>query len=145
MAYKGSFKPINSFKYLGNPTNIIYRSRWELRLMSYLDTHPAVIAWSSEEHVIPYRSPIDRRVHKYYPDFYVKRNVNGKIKESLIEVNPKIQTIPPKVKKGNITRKYLHEVKTWGINEAKWTAAAEYCKDRHWDFKIMTEYELGLK
>tara|TARA_R110000822_G_scaffold3972_15_gene17003 strand:+ start:534 stop:971 length:438 start_codon:yes stop_codon:yes gene_type:complete len=145
MAYKGYFKPINSSKYLGNPTNIVYRSRWELRLMSYLDKHPDVIGWASEEHVVPYISPLDRRKHKYYPDFYVKRKINGKIKESLVEVKPKIQTMPPKIQKNSRSRRYLMEVRAWGVNEAKWNAANEYCKDRGWDFKIMTEYELGLK
>lgn len=34
---------------------------------------------------------------------------------------------------------------TWGVNEAKWKAAEEYCKDRGWKFIIMTEHELGIK
>lgn len=114
--------------------------------MAYLDKHPDVISWASEEVCIPYRSPIDGRKHRYYPDFYVKRRINGNIKESLIEVKPKKQTMPPKIQKlKRPTRKYLNEVRTWGINEAKWNAADAYCKDRGWDFKIMTEHELGIK
>ena len=146
MSYKGYFKPINSFKYLGNPTNIIYRSLWEMKLMAYLDKHPDVLGWASEEVMIPYKSPIDGRKHRYYPDFYVKRKVAGRIKESLIEVKPRAQTIPPTVRKGNRpTKKYLREVRTWGVNEAKWKSADAFCKDRGWDFKIMTEKELGIK
>jgi|TARA_R110000851_G_scaffold142306_3_gene280759 hypothetical protein len=146
MAYKGKFRPINTYKYLGNPSNIIYRSLWECKLMSYLDKHPDVLKWNSEEVIIPYRSPIDGRKHKYYPDFYVQRRINGKIKESIIEVKPDIQTRPPKIQRSRTpTRKYLREVRAWGVNEAKWIAATEYCKDRGWDFKIMTEKELGIK
>lgn len=145
MAHKGRFKPRNPQKYLGNPTNIIYRSMWEAKLMKYLDDHPDVLGWASEEIIIPYKSPIDGRRHRYFPDFYVKRRVDGKIRESLIEVKPKSQTIAPKRKSGKLTRQYLQEVKTYGINEAKWKAAYEYCQDRGWDFKIMTEKELGIK
>jgi len=146
MAYKGRFKPKNTFKYLGNPANIIYRSLWECKLMAYLDNHPDVLNWASEEVCIPYKSPIDGRRHRYFPDFYVKRRINGKIKESVIEVKPKIQTVPPKKLNRKIpTQKYLREVRTYGINEAKWKAANEYCKDRGWDFLIMTEDQLGVK
>lgn len=114
--------------------------------MSYLDNHPDVIGWASEEIAIPYKHPIDGRRHRYYPDFYVKRRVNGRIKESLIEVKPYKQTLPPKVQKTRTpTKKYLNEVRTYGINEAKWIAAQNYCKDRGWDFKLMTENELGIK
>ncbi len=146
MSYKGKFKPKNGYKYLGNPTNIIYRSLWECKLMIYLDSHPDVISWASEEVVIPYRSPIDGRNHRYFPDFYVKRRINGKIKETIIEVKPSEYCKPPKMlatgKKP--TKKYITEVRRWGINEAKWKAATEYCKDRGWDFKLMTEKDLGI-
>jgi len=119
--------------------------------MRYLDSHPKVLEWGSEELIVPYRSPIDGRVHRYFPDFLVKQiNKNG-IKETiLIEVKPKAQTIPPDISKkstgkGNVSRKYINEVKTWGINQAKWKAAEDYCKDRGWKFQIMHEGHLGIK
>jgi len=144
MSYKGVFKPKNPGKYKGDYNNIIYRSSWELKLMIYLDTHPDILQWSSEEFYIPYRSPIDGKIHKYFPDFYVKKNNSNGITESLvIEVKPKKQVTPPKVKK-EVDRKYLKEVKTYGINSAKWKAAKEYCELRKWKFLIMTEKELGL-
>ena len=62
--YKGFFKPKNPQKYRGDPTNIIYRSGWELKLMLYLDEHKDVVNWGSEELIIPYRSPIDGKVHR---------------------------------------------------------------------------------
>lgn len=144
MAYKGTFKPKNPDKYKGDPTKIIYRSRWELMVMQKLDAHPDVIQWSSEEVVIPYVSPIDNRYHRYFMDFYMKRkNKEGKIEEILIEVKPFAQTKPPTVQ-NKVSRRYITEVQTWGVNSAKWKAAQEYCKDRGWQFQIITEKELGL-
>jgi hypothetical protein len=142
---KGKFKPKNPQKYKGNPTEIYWRSSWELKLMLYLDEHREVLSWSSEEIVIPYRSPIDGRIHRYYPDFVVtKINSEGVRETALIEVKPAKQTKPPK-KQQRITKSYITEVKTWGINEAKWKAALEFCKDRGWTFHIFTEKELGIK
>lgn len=144
MSYKGFFKPSNPGKYKGDPTNIIYRSSWELKLMIYLDQHPDVISWASEEFFIPYRSPVDNKIHKYYPDFLVrKRNAQGVPETLLIEVKPAVQTKPPTVKK-KATRRYVTEVKTYGVNNAKWKAAQDYCEDRKWKFVIMTEKELGI-
>ena len=43
MAYKGKFTPKNPQKYKGNPKNIIYRSSWERRFMSYCDKTKEVL------------------------------------------------------------------------------------------------------
>lgn len=148
MSYKGYFKPRNPEKYRGDPTNIIYRSLWELKLMGHLDSHPDVIQWASEEFIIPYRSPIDNRIHRYFPDFYVKRkNKHGIIEVLIIEVKPYKETIPPTpLDKGKKpTKRFLNEVRTYGINSSKWKAAREFCSDRGWNFQIMTEKELGIK
>jgi hypothetical protein len=143
--YKGVFKPKNPKKYRGDPTNIIYRSGWELKLMLYLDDHKDIVSWGSEEVIIPYRSPIDGKVHRYFPDFIVtKINNNGLKETAIIEVKPKKQTTPPQKQK-KLTKQYITEVKTWGVNEAKWKAAGEFCKDRGWSFHIFTEKELGIK
>lgn len=145
---KGKFKPINPSKYKGDPTNIIYRSSWELKVMMLLDSHPSVLKWSSEEIAIPYESPVDGRVHRYYPDFFVEQiNKNGIKEKVLIEVKPKHQTMAPNVSnkltpKGMISKKYLNEVMTYGVNQAKWTSAREMCKDRGWRFTIMTEEDI---
>ena len=144
MAYKGYFKPRNPHKYRGDPTNIIYRSRWELKFMSYLDTHPKVLEWSSEEIIIPYRSPVDNRIHRYFPDFFVKKiNSAGLVESSIIEIKPAVQTKPPE-RPSRVTKRYINEVFTWGVNEAKWKAAQEFCADRKWTFHVFTEKELGI-
>lgn len=144
--YKGIFKPNNPQKYRGDPTNIVYRSRWELLVMTRLDKDPNVIWWSSEETIIPYRSPVDNRYHRYFVDFTVRlRTQEGKTKTVLIEVKPLAQTKPPAVQQGKKkSRRYINEVMTWGVNSAKWKAAKEYCRDRGYEFMIMTENEIGV-
>lgn len=145
MAYKGKYKPINPQKYKGDPTKIIYRSLLERRFMVWCDMNSSVLEWNSEEVVIPYKSPIDTRYHRYFVDFWVRyRDKNGNLKACLIEVKPHSQTMEPRKKEGSAkpTRRYLNEVMTWGVNQAKWKAATEYCKDRNWEFKILTEKHL---
>jgi len=144
MSYQGSFRPRNPEKYQGNPSNIVYRSLWELKLMRYLDDHDEVISWGSEEIAIPYRSPVDGKIHRYFPDFVVKKkNRDGTTSTLMIEVKPRAQTMEPKVQK-RATKKYINEVMTWGVNQAKWKAAESYCQDRMWKFQLMTEKELGI-
>lgn len=143
--YKGKFSPKNPKKYGGDPTGIIYRSGWELRVMKYLDENINVIEWKSEEIAIPYRSPVDNRIHRYFPDFIVKvKTPNGGTKTLMLEVKPKKQTMEPKVQSKR-TKGYINEVVTWGVNQAKWKSAQEFCLDQGWEFKLITEDELGIK
>ena len=145
MAYSGKFSPRNPQKYRGDFTNIVYRSTWECRVMTWLDNNEGIIEWGSEEVVIPYRSPVDNRVHRYFPDFYVKvKQKDDTMKVMILEVKPARQTKPPEKKK-KVTKQYIQEVVTWGVNEAKWKAATEFCLDRGWTFKVLTEHDLGLK
>ena len=113
--------------------------------MVYCDLNENIIEWGSEEIVIPYRSPIDNRVHRYFPDFYVKlKDRTGKIKKYIIEVKPKKQLKPPPKPKRQ-TKGYLREAYEYARIQAKWKAAVEYCEDRLYEFKVMTEDELGVK
>jgi hypothetical protein len=148
MAYdykQGFFSPRFPKKYIGDPTNIVYRSGWEKRVMQTLDENTNVLRWASEEVVIPYISPIDNRPHRYFVDFYVEaRAPDGSIKKMLIEVKPAAQTQPPKSPKRR-TKRYISEVMTYGVNEAKWKAAREFCLDKGWEFRIITEAELFKK
>lgn len=144
MIRQGRFIPKNRHKYIGNADNIIFRSSWERRIMSYLDEQSSILEWSSEEIVIPYVSPIDSRYHRYFVDFFVKAKTrDGKIKTMLWEVKPASQTQEPEKRK-RISKQYITEVMRWGVNEAKWKAATEYCLDRGWEFKILTEKDLGI-
>lgn len=130
---------------MGDPSNIIYRSSWECRVMTWLDQNPNILSWASEEIQIPYLSPVDSRWHRYFPDFLVRmRTKDGQLKTMMLEVKPKKQTVAPAAQK-RITKKYITEVATYGVNQAKWSAAEEYCLDRGWEFKVITEEHLGLR
>lgn len=113
--------------------------------MRYLDEHPDVIQWASEEIAIPYLSPKDQCVHRYFPDFFVKkRNAKGIVENLLIEIKPKVQTSLPEKKK-KITKRYINEVVTYAVNEAKWKYASAFCEDKGWKFLILTEDNLFPK
>lgn len=143
MSYSGKYLPSNPKKYKGNYNNIIYRSLWERKFMVYCDLSAHVLEWSSEEIVIPYRSPLDGKVHRYYPDFYVKIKTLEDIKVYIVEVKPFKQTIEPKPPKKK-TKQYLNEVFAYTKNQAKWKAAREWCADMRYEFKIITEIELKI-
>ena len=143
MAYRGKYYPSHPKKYKGDPTNIIYRSLWERKFMVYCDKNTNILEWASEEIAIPYRSPVDNRVHRYFPDFYMKvKEVNGKIKRYVIEVKPAKQTKPP-TKPKRQTKGYIREAYEYAKNQAKWKMAREFCADRQWEFKVVTEKDLG--
>jgi hypothetical protein len=145
MSYKGKYRPTNPKKYKGDPTNIVYRSLWERKFMIYCDSNENILEWGSEEIALPYRSPIDNKIHRYFPDFYIKvKESNGSIKKYLIEIKPKKQTVEPIPQKRK-TKGYIYEVYEYAKNQAKWKAAEEFCKDRGYEFKVLTEDELGIK
>ncbi len=144
MAYRGKYYPSFPRKYKGDPTKIIYRSLWERKFMVYCDKNTKILEWGSEEIALPYISPHDSRVHRYFPDFYIKVQENtGKIKRYLIEVKPLKQTVKPKRPKRQ-TKGYIREAFEYARNQAKWKAAREYCADRMWEFKVITEKELDI-
>tara|TARA_E500000305_G_scaffold18468_1_gene13621 strand:- start:962 stop:1405 length:444 start_codon:yes stop_codon:yes gene_type:complete len=141
---KSLYKPSNPRKYKGNVHNIICRSSWEERFCNYCDLNENIVEWGSEEFFIPYRAP-DGKSRRYFPDFIMKVKENtGKVKTYVIEVKPFKQTKPPKKRK-NVTKSYMYECKTYAVNQAKWIAANEWCKDHGVEFKIITERELGIR
>jgi hypothetical protein len=145
MSYKGKYKIKNPQKYKGDPTNVVFRSLWERKYMKYLDSNENILEWSSEEIFIWYKSPIDNRPHRYFPDFYVKEKTqDGSIQKYLVEIKPKKQLSLPKEPKRK-TRAYLSEVMEYAKNQSKWEYAKEWCKDRQYGFKILTEDELNIR
>jgi len=135
---KGKFQPKHPTKYKGNPTNIIFRSKWEADVFRFCDMNPDIVKWSSEEIVIPYVSPLDGRVHRYFPDIWIQKTDKSC---AIIEIKPFKQTLEPEIPKKK-TRAFLNEAATYVVNQAKWKAASEYCKDRNWKFILMTENEI---
>ena len=145
MAYKTKYSPQNPQKYIGNPKNIICRSLWERRVCRFLDDNINIVRWGSEELQIPYYSPVDRKNHKYWPDFIVeKKDETGEVKTLVIEVKPKRQTQPPKQPKKK-TKNFINECMTYETNIAKWKAAKTYCESKGWDFIIVTELDIFSK
>jgi len=151
MTFKGNFRPKNLHKYKGDFTKITHRSGWERQVFKYIDENPAIVEWSSEEVIVKYISPKDSRVHRYYPDIWLKvQRPDGTTKEYLWEIKPASQSVPPvpKTREQVLTetkagkRRYYMQVINWGVNDAKWKAARAYCEERGWTFQVVTEKEL---
>lgn len=137
MAYKTVYNPKNPTKYIGDATKIVCRSLWERNVCKFCDDHPHILKWSSEEISIPYMSPLDQKIHNYYPDFLIQFKNQSGLQTWMVEVKPKKQTYL----KENASKK---EKITWIINNAKWEAAKKYCDKNNMIFKIITEKELFL-
>jgi TnsA endonuclease N terminal len=143
---QGKYRPQNPEKYNGDPTNIVYRSSYELKFMQYCDLTESVNGWKSEEFWIPYRSPIDNKIHRYFPDFFVKyKDKNGNNRHLVVEIKPQKDLKMPETNPKRKTKSWAYAVKTWAVNQAKWKAAKEYCADRNYEFRVLTEKELGIK
>lgn len=146
MSYKGKYNPQNPTKYVGDITNIRYRSLWERRFMVYCDTNANITKWGSEEIVIPYRSPVDGKVHRYFVDFIIESKNNvGERKISLVEIKPKKQCKEPKKPDKPSKRQkstYIYEAATWAVNQEKWDAARAFATERGWEFVVLTEEDI---
>ena len=141
--HQGMYSPRHPEKYCGNPCHIVYRSGWEKAFLLWCDMTPAVLAYGSEEMVIPYVSPIDGKQHRYFVDFFVVvRQSNGTTKKFAVEIKPLAQTKPPKVTKKVLTESLKYQLQTYAVNQAKWEAARKYCKALGIEFIILTEAEL---
>ena len=135
----------NKEKYVANLQECHYRSGWELKYMKYLDTHPNVIEWGSENVIIPYYSPVEKKTRRYFVDFYAKvKSKTGEYRKFIIEVKPADQCKPPKKPKKQ-TQGYIKKLKAYVMNQAKWKAARKWAEKRGYEFVIITEKELGIK
>jgi hypothetical protein len=139
---QGIYKPINPTKFIGNTAT--YRSGLELRFFRFCDYNPNILKWSSESIVVPYISPLDNKVHRYFVDNFVVVKEGKAIKKYLVEIKPYKQTIPPSTKYRKQSH-LLYEQAAWTVNQAKWSSAREYCKKHGFDFLILTEKELITK
>lgn len=128
------FVPRNPDKYAGDYLRIVARSKWEYVYMQALDNSPLVSKWVSEpKHLnITYISPIDRRMHAYWPDFLIQY-VSGELE--IVEIKPSKEAIAEMAKS---TYDKLMLVK----NVAKWNAAEKFAKAIGARFRVVTEQEL---
>jgi hypothetical protein len=138
----GRYIPKNMKKYVGRLLPVV-RSSWERSFMQWLDVNPYVLEWSSESIYIAYFDPATMKRRRYFPDFYMLlKDSNGKAQQYIIEIKPLKETHPPS-SRGNKSRKtLLYEQKTWITNEAKWSAAIQWCSKMGMIFKVITEKEL---
>ena len=140
----GKYKVNNKAKYVADLQEVIYRSSWELKYMKYLDRQPNVLEWASENVIIPYYNPVEKKTRRYFVDFYVKiQNPEGLIKKYIIEVKPASQCRPPKQRK-RISTKYKNDLKRFIMNQSKWKAARKWAEKRGMEFVILTEKELDI-
>tara|TARA_R100000152_G_C6759675_1_gene183637 strand:- start:154 stop:591 length:438 start_codon:yes stop_codon:yes gene_type:complete len=141
---QGVFRPRNRQKHKGKQLPV-YRSGWELKFFRWCDLNENVVAWSSEQVVVPYMNPITNKVSRYFVDGLVSIKESNGIKTYLIEIKPSKQTRPPTVRKGQRKTTTIYEQKMWVQNQAKWEAAEKWCKKKgNVEFKILTEKELGV-
>jgi hypothetical protein len=135
---QGFYKPMFPSKYVGDTSNIVYRSGLELKYYKFFDFNPAILEWKCEEIVIPYFNPCDNKIHRYFVDVWIKyKTKKNEIKQAIIEIKPLAQVKRPVEKKNR--RTYVQEVNTYITNVAKWEAATEAAENTGMEFKILTE------
>ena len=133
----GRFVPKNPQKYVGKSVkNIFFRSSWELHFLKWLDNTNAVLRYGSEELAIPYVSPLDGRVHKYYPDMIIMYLDNtGQVRKEIIEIKPYKESVAtPKMTE--------RDAKALMVNQAKWKYAADWATKNGAIFRVITEKTL---
>jgi hypothetical protein len=139
---QGIYKPKYPEKYKGT-LPIIYRSGLELKSFRYLDNNPNILTWGSESVIIPYQSPSDGKIHRYFVDLVAAlKSKDGTIKKLLIEVKPEKQTKPPIISNKKKQSTMIYERYQWAINQAKWQAAKNWCKSKDYLFIILNEKHL---
>jgi len=141
---QGRFKPTHPEKYKGDPTNIIFRSSWEKMFMRWCDDNKAVKSWQSEEKAIWYYNPVTKKNARYFPDFVVNIEKDGKMITEVVEVKPQAQIDGPPESPKKRTKAWANAVMTYIVNQAKWKAAANWCEDRGYNFRLVSEKHLGL-
>ena len=135
--HKGKYRVKNPMKYIGDLDNVVYRSSWERSCFLWADRSPNVKQWNSEGVVIPYRSSVDGRPHRYFVDLYLEMR-DGK--RYIVEIKPFKETKPPRKSKNR--QRYMAESLTYVKNQNKWDAARQFAKKQGWTFMIWTEREL---
>lgn len=98
----------------------LFRSGWEEEVYKCLDSLLVIEAFEAEPFKIPYT--FDGKLKSYTPDLIVNFSDGH---TEIWEIKPANQTM-------------LEQ------NNAKWHAAANYCKPRGWDFVVQTEKGINM-
>jgi hypothetical protein len=70
------------------------------------------------------------------------RRKDGTVMTYVLEVKPEFQTKKPVQKRK--TKRFIQESMTYIVNQCKWKAADEFCQEHGWQFKVVTEKDLGI-
>ena len=136
------FNPNHPEKYKGT-FPIIYRSSLELKSLRWCDGASHVTNWTSESYVVPYQSPLDGRIHKYFIDNSITlKDKTGVEHRFLVEIKPLRMTKPPTESRKKSTATLLYEKTNWVKNRAKWSAAEQFAAKKNMKFIILTEDDL---
>jgi len=144
MSYQGRYTIKRPEKYAGDAKKVVFRSLWERQAFKWCENNPKVKMWNSEEVVVPYKSTVDKKLHRYYVDLLIQMEDKSTY---LVEIKPKKETTPPKKPKRK-TKRYLNEQLTFIKNQDKWEAATEFAEHKGWKFQVWTEEtlkNLGIK
>jgi hypothetical protein len=146
---QGKYSLLNPNKYVGDKSNIIYRSSWELKFFTWADKNSSVINWGSEIHYIPYFSTVDNKIRRYFPDLFIKVLTKENTEKTyIVEIKPLRETLPPvqpKRKTKTSDRRYMTELVTYQKNQDKWKSANDFANKYNMEFIVITEKELGIK
>lgn len=143
---QGFFKPKNPQKYIGDISQIVFRSSFEYKAFQWCDETTNILEWASEAIPIRYFDPTSMKHRRYFPDLYIKvKEKDGNIKKYIIEIKPERQLSPPRQSAKKKTKTFINESITWERNCSKWQAAERFCEINGMEFMKITEYDLGLK
>ena len=140
---QGTYRPVDGSKFKGKK-HPRYLSSWELKFFKWCDRNPHVIQWSSESVCLPYVSPVDGKMHRYFVDNTVHIREGNKIQKYLIEIKPHKQTQAPTTHGNKKQSTILYETATFAVNQAKWNSAKEWCNNNGYVFQIVTEKDFNL-
>ena len=144
MSYKGRYTLKHPEKYIGDAKKIVYRSLWERQAFKWCENNPKVKAWNSEEIVVPYKSSVDKKLHRYFVDLLIQMEDKSTY---LVEIKPKKETKPPKKPKRK-SKRYINEQLTFIKNQDKWEPESEFADYKGSKFQVWTEEtvkNLGIK
>lgn len=161
---QGYYKVQNKGKYVGDPSQVVYRSSWEMKFAKWCDYSPSVLRWSSEPMKIPYydrisnmeknkkmgldnNNPRNWKVRNYHTDFWVEVQKGDEVEKWFVEIKPSVELKkpvppPPNAKLKDIKR-FNQKAKTYLINEGKFASLNDWARKHNMKFYVFTEKTLA--
>ena len=138
----GTYTPTNTAKYKGKGLPQ-FKSKLELKMMSYLDKSEAVLEWSYEPFAIKYedKSILDAKkkgvIRKYYVDFTATIKNGAVVKRYWLEVKSINE-----ISLSNKAKRNVNESNTYIKNMSKWVVAKQLAKASSCEFMLITDKDL---